>query len=61
MPKVYTSDMIYTLVFQYFKICSHWTKFHEKRNYLKLVSLKNGFPLSFIDKYFQMVINKLVM
>ena len=53
--------MIYTLAYQCFKICSDWTKFHEELNFLKDVFLKNGYPLSFIDKSFKMVINKLVI
>ena len=53
--------MIYTLAYQCFKISSNWTKFHEELNFLKYVFLKNGYPLSFIDKCFKMVINKLVI
>ena len=53
--------MIYTLAYRCFKICSHWTKFHEGLNFLKHVFLQNGYPLSFIDKNFKMVINKLVI
>ena len=52
--------MIYTLAYRCFKICSHWAKFHEELNFLKHVFFKNGYPLSFIDKCFKMVINKLV-
>ena len=37
------------------------TKFHEELNFLKHVFLKNGYPLSFIDKFFKMIINKMVI
>ena len=53
--------MIYILAYRCFKICSDWTKFHEELNFLKQVFLKSGYPLSFIDKCFKMVINKLVI
>ena len=53
--------MIYTLAYPCFKICSDWTKFHEELNFLEHIFLKNGYPLSFIDKCFKMIINKLVI
>ena len=52
--------MIYTLAYRCFNICSDWTKFHEEANFSKHVFLKNGYPLTFINKFFKMVINKLV-
>ena len=58
---VYEVGMIYTLAYQCFKICSDWTKFHKELNFLKHVFLKNGYLLSFIDKCFKMMINKLVI
>ena len=61
LPMVYKVGMIYTLAYQCFKICCDWTKFHEGLNFLKHVFLKNGYPLSFIDKFFKMVIDKLVI
>ena len=36
-------------------------KFHKELNFLKYVFLKNGYPLSFTEKCFKMVINKLVI
>ena len=59
--KVYKVGMTYTLAYRCFKICSDWAKFHEELNFSKQVFLKNGYPLSFIDKCFKMVINKLVI
>ena len=52
--------MICTLAYRCFKICSDWTKFHEKPNFLKQVFLKSGYPFSSIDKRFKVVINNLV-
>ena len=53
--------MIYALVYRCLKICSGLTKFHEEFNFWKHVFLKIEYPLSFIDKCFKMVINKLVI
>ena len=61
LPEVYKIGMIYILAYRCFKICSDWAKFYEEFNFLKQVFLKNGYPLSFTDKYFKMVINKLVI
>ena len=61
LPTDYKVGMIYTLAYRIFKVCSDWTRFHEELNFLKHVFLKNGYPLSFIDKCFKMVINKLVI
>ena len=61
LPTVNKVGMIYNLAYWCFKICSDWTKFHKELNFLKHVFLKNGYLLSFIDKCFKMVINKLVI
>ena len=62
LPPAYKIGVVYTLAaYRCFEICSDWTKFHEKLNFLKHVFLKNGYPLSFIDKCFKMVITKLVI
>ena len=50
LPEVYKVGMICILAYRCFKICSDWTKFYEELNSLKQVYLKNGYPLSFIDK-----------
>ena len=51
--------MVFTLACHCFKICSDWTKFHEKLSFLKQVFFKNGYPLSFIDKCFKTFVDKL--
>ena len=58
---VYKVGMINTLAYRCFKICFDWVKFHEELVFLKHVFLKNGYPLSFIEKCFKIVINKLVI
>ena len=61
LTALYKVCMIYTLAYRCFKNCSDWTKIYDKLNFLKHVSLKNGYPLSFTDKRFKMVLNKLVI
>ena len=61
LPPVCKGGMVYTVAYLCFKICSDWTKFHEELNFMKHVFVKKGCPLSFIDKYFKMVIHKLVI
>ena len=61
LPLVYKAGTIYTLPYWCLKICSNWKKFCEELNFLRHVFLKNRYPLSFIDKCFEMVMNKLVI
>ena len=49
----YKFGIIYTLVFRCFSICSNWTNFHNELVFLKDMFLKNGHPISFIDKGFK--------
>ena len=49
LPTIYKFGMIYILVYCCFKSCCDWIKFHEEINFLKQISLKNGYPQSFID------------
>ena len=57
----YKVNMIYPPAYWCFKICSDWTKFHKKLNFLKHLFLKNGYPFFFTNKYFKTVVNKSVM
>ena len=53
--------MIYTLVFRCFSICSNWTNFHNELVFLKDIFLKNGYPISFIDKCFKTFLDRLYL
>ena len=53
LPTTYKFSMTYTLVFRCFSICSYWTNFHNELVFLKDIFLKNGYPISFIDKCFK--------
>ena len=59
LPSTYKFGMICTLVFRCFSICSDWNKFHQELSFLKNVFLKNGYPVSFIDKCFKAFLDQL--
>ena len=61
LPTLFKFGMIYTIAYQYFKICSDWKKIHKELHFLKRAFSKNVYPLLFIDKYSKTVINKLVI
>ena len=52
----YKFGMIYTLVFRRFSIFSNWTNFHNELAFLKDIFLKNGNPISYIDKIFKTIL-----
>ena len=51
--------MVYTLDFRCFSICSNWTNFHDELAFLKDLFLKNRYPLSFIDIFFETFLDQL--
>ena len=57
----YKFGMIYTLVFRRFWICSNWTNFHNELVFLEDIFLKNGYPISFIDKCFKIFLDRLYL
>ena len=60
LPATYKFDMVYTLAYRRFRICSDWTKFNEELRFLKGVFLKNGYPSGFIDSCFKKVIDNVL-
>ena len=61
LSTTYKFGMIYTLVFRCFSICSNWTNFHNELVFLKDIFLKNGYPISFIDKCFKTFLDRLYL
>ena len=59
LPTIYKFGMVYTIAYCCFKICSDWTKLHEELSFLKQGSLKNRYPLPFIDNCFKTFVDKL--
>ena len=57
LSTTYKFDMIYTLVFRCFSIFSNWTNFHNELAFLKDIFLKNGYPISSIDKCFKTLLD----
>ena len=55
LPTTYKFSMIYTLVFRCFSTCSNWAIFHNE------FILKNGYPISFIDKCFKTFLDQLYL
>ena len=61
LPLTHKFDMIYTLVFRCISICSKRTNFHNELLFLKDIFLKNGHPISFIDKCLKTFLNRLYL
>ena len=61
LPTTYKFSMIYTSVFKCFLICFNWTNFHNELVFLKDIYLKNGYPVSFIDKCFKTFLDRLYL
>ena len=61
LPTIYKCCMIYTLVFRCFSICSNWTNYHNELVFLDEIFLKNGCPISFIDKCFKTFLDQLFL
>ena len=61
LPTTYKFSMIYTLVYRSFSICSNWTNFHNELVFLKDISLKNRYPISFIDKCFKTFLDQVYL
>ena len=55
----YKFSIIYALVS--FLIYSNWTNFHNESVFLKEMFLKNGYPISFIDKCFKTFLDGLCL
>ena len=61
LPTKYKFGMIYTVAFRCFTICSNSTNFHNELAFLKDISLKNEYPISFIDKCFKTFLDQLYL
>ena len=48
---------MFKLLFRIFSVVSDFSKFHEGVNYLKDI-LKNSCPISLVDKYIKIFLNK---
>ena len=60
LSATYKFDVVYTLAYRCFRICSDWTKFNQELRFLKGVFLKNGYPSRFIDSCFKKFIDSVL-
>ena len=49
------------MFFRYFSTCSNWANFHNELVFLNDIFLKNVYPISFIDKCFKTVFDRLYL
>ena len=61
LPTTYKFSRIYTLVVRYFSICSNQTNCHNELVFLEEIFLKNGYPISFIEKCFKTFLDRLFL
>ena len=50
IPETYKIDLIKSLLFRCFSLCSDFIKFHHEIDKLKSISYKNSYPRDLIDK-----------
>ena len=59
IPVSYKSNLIFTLLFRAFKLCSNFELFHQEILNLKNIFKRNGYPHNFIDVCFKRFLNKI--
>ena len=59
IPDIYKIVMIYTLVNRCFRICSSWSMFHQQLILVREIFQKSGYPESFIDRCFKLLLNRI--
>jgi hypothetical protein len=58
-PILYKKNLVSTLTFRAFKICSDYFTFDKEINFIKSVLQLNGYPLSFIELHIKKTLNRL--
>ena len=59
IPVSYKSNLIFTLLFRAFKLCSNFELFHQEILNLKDIFKRNGYPYNFIDVCIKRVLNNI--
>ena len=59
IPYSYKMGLILTLIHRYYMICSTYSSLHIELGYLKIVLLKNRYPLHLIDKCIRLFFDKI--
>ena len=59
IPVSYKSNLIFTLLFRAFKLCSNFELFHQEIPNLKDIFKRNGYPCNFIDVCIKRFLNNI--
>ena len=59
IPVSYKSNLIFTLLFRLFKLCSNFELFHQEILNLKDIFKRNGYPCNFIDVCIKRFLNNI--
>ena len=59
IPVSYKSNLIFTLLFRVFKLCSNFELFHPEILNLKDIFKRNGYPYNFIDVCIKIFLNNI--
>ena len=60
-PLKYKRNLVATLVYRAFHLCSSYENIHKELNYIKSYLFKNGFPLNFTNTWFGKTLSKLIV
>ena len=60
IPKRYKTDLIISLLFQCFNLCSNFVKFQNEINILKIILYKISYPRDFVDKCIKKVLDRVL-
>ena len=59
-PLKYKRNLVATLAFRAFNLCSSYESIHRELNYVKEYLFNNGFPINFVDTWFGKTLSKLI-
>ena len=57
-PILYKKNLIATLVYRGYQLCSSYFAFHKEIEFLKTILMQNGYPLVFIEKQIKQTLSK---
>ena len=60
VPMKYKRNLVATLTYRAFNLCSSYGNMHKELNYIKKFLFNNGFPLNFVDSWFGKTLSKLI-
>ena len=60
IPIQYKRNLVSTLIYRAFNICSNYISFHNEVTYLRKLLFNNGFPYNFTDTHIGKALNKIM-